>query len=295
MEEDVEPPSSWTRVKAAARKSQTVVVGPRISRAYRVQIPLVQFGVSTIHKVLGVTCPLLATRVSATEPAYRLWSHELALVLLSRVKSFSGLLIVGEKDQTPEEIKQDFIQGILRVINMNSPYASHIWQLLERLDYIKPENPIASINPIYYDVGQIPDDIGLVYLLISDKKKENGYVGCSKDFVNRLKAHNSKRGASLGTKLDKYKPWMPAVLVFPFPDDYSDIPTADKPRFQFESQWSDMNHSSRSFAFNTHQMYVNGKRLFDDWKKKKNDAGEDLYKDLKWMTLIRPTLTCKYG
>lgn len=292
MKED-EPRDTWKVIRLKIRESQLLVVGRRMAKGLREQVPLAPFGCMTIHKAQGQTIPSMATRISASTPGYMLWCHELVIVLLSRVTKFTGLHLVGDGAMTKDQVKQDFINGILRALNKNSPFAGYIWELLGRLDYLKPSNPFPVVRPIYFNVADIPGYVGVCYLLVSSKYISCGYTGRTRSMKRRLTEHNSVSGGSHGTHFDFRKPWIVALLFVGFPG-VAGTRQNDEPRIEFENRWRELHNDPANRVENSADMFKLGYVVFREFKARCNLEGEPLYPDLKDLPLMRLETTCKY-
>lgn len=140
-------PVGWEEVDLIRRDSEKVIVGRRMTKGYRRQIPILPFGVSTIHKALGLTCDRLVTRISACDKKFNLWQHEQLIVVLSRVRRFEDLYFVGEPGWSAERIKEDTFDGIRAVLNNNGPWTRHIHEMMKNLDMLRDGN-LPRVSPL---------------------------------------------------------------------------------------------------------------------------------------------------
>lgn len=101
-----------------------------------------------MHKAIGLTAEAISVQISATDKDFEIWETEMLLVILSRVRQFSHIYVIGYEGQTPEEIKNDFLLGVEASLNKNAPFLAYIKQLLRSLDYLpnaKPDRPPRAI------------------------------------------------------------------------------------------------------------------------------------------------------
>ena len=161
---------------------------------------------------MGSDLSHVVTKVSLTDPMYRLWEKEQVVVLLSRTVSAKDIIFVGRPRET--------IDAILQVIQIRSQYSEYMNHIIDVLsdEGISPrilrDVPVLDQNlhpfcPL--DVSQPNDSSGYCYILVSLKDSKSTYIGQTKKLVQRLKEHNSGFG-SQGTSDPRLRPW--ALLAY---------------------------------------------------------------------------------
>ena len=221
-------------------------------------------------------------------------SHEQLLVLVSRVRSLKDLYFVGDPHQLPGEIREETLTAMKLAINRNCEFTEYIAAMLRHLDYFEMRHTSVQVQlpALNFIHQEIPRDDGVVYMLISQKNPEDGYVGQTNELGRRLREHNSLGGNTKQTR--NGKPWVVAVLVCGFPSGVSssgrDINQQEC--LSFESDWKRYNNNRMTDAKNSKGMMRNGEAVFKEWKNKKN-YGKNLYPDLKWIKMVELTETGK--
>lgn len=278
-EPDVDPPADWPRLKLSIRDSQRHIVGNRLNRAFRKQLPLLQYGTTTVHKAIGLTAEAISIQISAKDKAFQLWETEMLLVIMSRVRRFSDIYIVGYEGQTPEEIKNDFLDGVDYALNKNAPFAAYIKELITKLDYLPAALPVRPPRPLRFLNAQIPADVGYCYLLVSSAFPQYCYVGETQSIANRIQEHNSGRGA-ISTNVRRLRPWYIALLIVGFPGGSKDACNIHA-RKLFERAWHDRNSFGPSSAYTPQDAMRNGLDICAEFLQTVDNFGRRVFPNLR--------------
>ena len=151
---------------------------------------------STIHAVMGSDLGHVVTKLSLTDPLYRLWEKEQVVVLLSRTVCAKDIIFVGRPRET--------IDAILQVIQIRSHYSEYMHHIIDVLtdDGVPVDNmrQVPALNQDLHpfcplNVSQPNDASGYCYILVSLKDKHTTYIGQTKRLVQQLHEHNSGYGS----------------------------------------------------------------------------------------------------
>jgi hypothetical protein len=189
-------------------------------QARRKQLCLVPHGFSTIHKSIGQTCEGVATRLSVTDPSFKLWTREQLLVIISRVTTLKNLMFIGPKDDNLKAIKQALRRvprrwkEIANMVQYTDVVSNGRYQTVQLF-----ANAPTLINP-----RALPDDnLGYLYVLMSSKKDSSfGYVGETNCLQRRLREHNNLFGGCVQTNNPDLMPYIVMGYVFGFPGSGDD-------------------------------------------------------------------------
>jgi predicted GIY-YIG superfamily endonuclease len=218
---------------------------------------------STIHAVMGSDLSHVVTKVSLTDPMYRLWEKEQVVVLLSRTVSAKDIIFVGRPRET--------IDAILQVIQIRSQYSEYMNHIINVLsdEGTSPRNlrdvPVLDQNQHPFcplDVSQPNDCSGYCYILVSLKDSKSTYIGQTKKLVVRLKEHNSGYG-SQGTSDPRLRPWALLAYVTGFDGNVSSM-------LAFERQWKVRRDNYQISA--PMQIADMGRSLIASWQETNPDA-----------------------
>ena len=162
--------SGWRR--ATIIKVYTTVLTKKTCFLRRYSFPIKNYVASTIHKCLGDTFPKIVTKISLTDPDYKIWEREQLLVLLSRVTKLEEITLIGNKtdiELTLSTIIQkkscwtEFIDNFLSNLTCNTQVARSLNLLTS---HFSPWNIVLP-----------EDEVGFVYLLISTKIPSVLFIG----------------------------------------------------------------------------------------------------------------------
>jgi predicted GIY-YIG superfamily endonuclease len=219
---------------------------------------------SSIHGVMGSDLDHVVTRLSRTDPFYRLWEKEQAVVILSRTESAREIIFVG----SPTEI----IDAILQVIQIRSHYSeymNHIITVLNDEGRFSEDGmrQVPALNQNLHpfcprNVIQPNDGTGCCYILVSLKDMRTTYIGQTKRLVQRLHEHNSRYG-SQGTSDYRLRPWALLAYVTGFDENV-------RMRLAFEQQWK----QRRDNLHMTSPMQIAdlGRSLIGEWQEGNPDG-----------------------
>jgi predicted GIY-YIG superfamily endonuclease len=221
---------------------------------------------STIHTVMGSDLNHMVTKLSFTDPMYRMWQKEQAVVILSRTHRASDMIFVGDPKDTIDEI--------LRVIQIQSQYCEYMNHIVEVLsdgglsdgDIHEVPSLVQNLHPFYpLNVVQPNDPSGYCYILVSLKDRRTTYIGQTKRLVQRLQEHNSGYG-SQGTSDYRLRPWALLAYVTGFDGCVSTM-------LAFEGQWKDRRDNLR--IVDPMQVADLARSLIAIWRQS-NPTGADL-------------------
>jgi predicted GIY-YIG superfamily endonuclease len=219
---------------------------------------------SSIHGVMGSDLDHVVTRLSRTDPFYRLWEKEQAVVILSRTECARDIIFVG----SPTEI----IDAILQVIQIRSHYSeymNHIITVLNDEGRLSEDGmrQVPALNQNLHpfcprNVIQPNDGTGCCYILVSLKDMRTTYIGQTKRLVQRLHEHNSRYG-SQGTSDYRLRPWALLAYVTGFDENV-------RMRLAFEQQWK----QRRDNLHMTSPMQIAdlGRSLIGEWQEGNPDG-----------------------
>ena len=200
----------------------------------------------------------VVTRLSLTDPLYRLWEKEQAVVMLSRTECARDIIFVG----SPREI----IDAILQVIQIRSQYSeymNHIISVLSDEGRFSEDGmqQVPAVNQNLHpfcprNVIQPNDGSGYCYILVSLKDMRTTYIGQTRRLVQRLQEHNSGYG-SQGTSDYRLRPWALLAYVSGFDENV-------RMMLAFEQQWK----LRRDNLHMTNPMQIAdlGRSLIGDWQ-----------------------------
>jgi predicted GIY-YIG superfamily endonuclease len=172
----------------------------------------------------------LVTKLSPTDPLYRLWEKEQAVVMLSRTERARDIIFVGR----PREI----IDVILQVIQIRSQYSEYMNHIIDVLSdegsSLHGIRHVPALNQNLHpfcplNVVQPNDGSGYCYILVSLKDRCTTYIGQTKRLVQRLRKHNSGYGSE-GTSDYRLWPWALLAYVTGFDGNV-------RAMLAFERQW----------------------------------------------------------
>jgi predicted GIY-YIG superfamily endonuclease len=251
------------RVGLAPERIHAVTMG---KKGKRQQYGLRHRVCSTIHSVMGSSLGHLVTKLSLTDPLYRLWEKEQMVVLLSRTEYARDIIFVGDPTETVDAILQ-----VMQIRSQYSEYMNHVIDVLSD-DGIScnrtREVPALhqSLHPFCpLDVVQPNDPSGCCYILVSLKNRGVTYIGQTKRLVQRIKEHNSGYG-SQGTSDYRLRPWALLAYVSGFDGNVGAM-------LAFERQWK----ATRDHYRLTDPMQIAdvGRSLIGTWQES-NRGGTEL-------------------
>ena len=186
---------------------------------------------STIHAVMGSDLGHLVTKLSLTDPLYRLWEKEQIVVMLSRTERARDIIFVGHPRETIDAILQ-----VIQIRSQYSEYMNHVIDVLTdeegiTLNGIRQVPALSqNLHPFCpLNVVQPNDGSGYCYVLVSLKDRHTTYIGQTKRLVQRLCEHNSGYGSE-GTSDYRLRPWALLAYVTGFDGDVRTM-------LAFERQW----------------------------------------------------------
>jgi predicted GIY-YIG superfamily endonuclease len=223
---------------------------------------------STIHAVMGSDLSHVVTKLSLTDPTYRLWEKEQIVVLLSRTVSAKDIIFVGSPRETVESILQ-----VIQIRSQYSEYMNHIINVFgdeETPARIARRVPVVDQNlhpfcPL--DVSQPNDSSGYCYILVSLRNSKTTYIGQTKKLVQRLKEHNSGYG-SQGTSDPHLRPWALLAYVTGFDGNVTSM-------LAFERQWKVRRDNYQVTA--PMQIADLGRSLIASWQETNPEAADLRY------------------
>lgn len=185
------------------------VRGRRLQYGFRHRIA------ATVHAVMGSDFNKLITSVSTTNPMYRLWEKEQAVVLLSRTFTARDIIFVGDTEDT--------VRALATLIQMRTQYTEYISHLLRNLcgetigdNIVVIRNHLIPFRPI--DIQLPQEGSGYCYIIVSLQDMGTTYIGQTMSLVNRLNQHN--RGAGSRQTADpNLRPWSLISFVCGFDGD----------------------------------------------------------------------------
>ena len=223
-----------------------------MNKAKRKQFPLQYFVCSTVHKVLGETCPRLCTRISS-DRNYSLWEREMLLVLLSRVQTLADLFFVGDR--------QDTLSAIEKLLKLEDESGVKLDSLLERLDILSgtgivpPELQI--FDPI---VCEMPEDhSGVVLLCVSTSNRSVSKIMFAKNVKEKITEVNTNQSLPHSA----FRPWVPVVVVSGFPGEANEN---QHWRSLYGEQWVYESYSNGAYL-NLESMVQKGKEVHEWYRR----------------------------
>lgn len=226
-------PDHWPAVELKRHEAIPTFFNRNNRASCREQWPLTYYVASTVHKVIGETCPRLATQLDATDKKYTFWERSMLLVLISRVRSLDGIIFVGDLKSTTEAI---------RLLLMKSdPTAELIESTLSTLNGLLRADRIVKSAYVQLSFQLPKEKFGCVYFIASSKITEKWYVGETNDLLRRQFEHNNGTGSKF-TQDRFYAKWALLAVITGFPG--SATSTNDKlkninlrERSLFEQAW----------------------------------------------------------
>jgi predicted GIY-YIG superfamily endonuclease/DNA replication protein DnaC len=194
------PHPNWQRITVGIHITAVLSVGNGRHRFRRQQWPVVLHVSSTVHKIIGSTCSLVATELNQQDKSLRLWQREQFVVLVSRVRRLEDLYLVGQRTCIRaaifsickiEDMWRDFISSVVNNCAIN----------------VRQEKEIC-LSPFMDFYKHLPNT-ECVYILYSFSKKKC-YCGETENFIRRLRQHNSGFGAA---STREGRPWSCLALV----------------------------------------------------------------------------------
>ena len=223
---------------------------------------------STIHAIMGSDLRNVVTKISLTDPMYRLWEKEQVVVLLSRTARAKDIIFVGRPKETIDAILQ-----VIQIRSQYSEYMNHIIDILsDDVDSVHGTRQVPTLNQNLHpfcplNVVQPNDNSGCCYILVSIKDRNTTYIGQTKRLVQRLNEHNSGYGSE-GTSDYRLRPWALLAYVTGF-DGNKDAMLA------FERQWKSRRDSLHIRA--PMQIADLGRSLIGLWQETNPDAADLRY------------------
>jgi predicted GIY-YIG superfamily endonuclease len=210
----------------------------------------------------------LVTKLSLTDPLYRLWEKEQAVVMLSRTERARDIIFVGH----PREI----IDAILQVIQIRSQYSEYMNHIIDVLSdegsSLHGIRQVPALNQNLHpfcplNVVQPNDGSGYCYILDSLKDRRTTYIGQTKRLVQRLHEHNSGYGSE-GTSDYRLRPWALLAFVTGFDGNVTAM-------LAFERQWK----MRRDILHITGPMQIAdlGRSLIATWQEANAEAADLRY------------------
>ena len=147
----------------------------------------------TIHGAMGDTYESMASEISHSDPNFGLWDRGQLVVIISRTRLPSKTIFVGCKEQTLDTLRS--------VLLRKTQWTDHISDILEIITVNgNPSSPRVLTHdnfPFRIRDATLPNDnSGIVYMLISLRRRTFTYIGKTKHPRRRLQNHNSGYGAS---------------------------------------------------------------------------------------------------
>jgi predicted GIY-YIG superfamily endonuclease len=248
------------RVGLAPERSHSVRVG---TKGKRHQYGLRHRVSSTVHAVMGSGLGHLVTKLSRTDPLYRLWEKEQIVVLLSRTERARDIIFVGDRQETVDAILQ-----VIQIRSQYSEYMDHIVRVLSDVgDSRNRIREVPALNQSLHpfrpiDVVVPNDPSGYCYILLSMRDRRVTYIGETKRLVKRIEEHNSGYGSE-GSSDYRLRPWALLAFVSGFDGNH-------RAMLAFEYQWK----MARDFHHLTDPMQIAdlGRRLIADWGERNSDG-----------------------
>ncbi|KAA0200761.1 hypothetical protein HAZT_HAZT011898 [Hyalella azteca] len=146
--------------KLFRRHTIPTFVGGHGTKARRLQFSLAYYVCSTVHRIIGETCPKLATQISSGRKKFSLWDRDQLLVIISRVSSLDDILFVGSQ--------QDTLLAIKELLAQTQVYDQHIDKVITSCNVLKDGGgilpPLISLPSIATCVPS--RDCGFVFMLM---------------------------------------------------------------------------------------------------------------------------------
>ena len=206
---------AWPRICVSRHASPDAIVGAGLMKGQRIQFPFRYYKANTIHRVMGETCPMVATEVNNSDSGkkyLRLWERSQLLVLLSRVPRLAALHFVGAQTTTENTFRE--------MLCSKDMWSSFIGPRLELLagEYAFKHYEANKEYPYKFCSMQVPEYLGgVVYILVSTKNPEVSYVGqTARWLITRLREHNRGKGSAFTSKT-QWMPWAPLAYIHGFP------------------------------------------------------------------------------
>jgi len=218
--------------------------------------------------IMGSDLRHVITKVSLTDPLYRLWEKEQVVVLLSRTARAKDIIFVGRPKETIDAILQ-----VIQIRSQYSEYMNHIIDVLsDDIDSVHGTRQVPTLNQNLHpfcplNVVQPNDNSGCCYILVSIKDRNTTYIGQTKRLVQRLNEHNSGYGSE-GTSDYQLRPWALLAYVTDF-DGNKDAMLA------FERQWKSRRDSLHISG--PMQIADLGRSLIGLWQETNPDAADLRY------------------
>jgi predicted GIY-YIG superfamily endonuclease len=128
---------------------------------------------------------------------------------------------------------------------------------------------------LYYLKTGIPP-FEAVYMLVSNKRRSQGYVGQTINFRRRLTEHQSGHGAQQ-TADPRLRPWVPVIVITGFPEE-----NREQHLRACEAAWRNYNNHGQSGRCDySPNMLKNGVRVFQEYLKLVNHDQKPVYPDLR--------------
>ena len=196
--------SGWRRVTIT--KTYTPVLTNKTCFLRRFTFPIKNYVASTIHKCLGDTFPKIVTKISLTDPDYKIWEKEQLLVLLSRVTKLDEITFIGNKT--------DIETTLSTIIQKKNCWTDFIDNFLSKLTTDNQLPGTLNLLASHFSPWNIilpEDEVGFVYLLISTKIAGVFFIGETVGLRKCLKAINSGYGPEKTRPIER-RPW--GLLAF---------------------------------------------------------------------------------
>ena len=207
-------PEAQTIVKFSQIPSQNVIVGTQMTTARRIQLPLVNAEIMTIHKCIGNTYDVLACRVSQKDETYAMWMREQFITIVSRVRSLKDLYWVGEKE--------DVLNAIGTVLRKRPRHWAAISKMLTAANQLNAEYhvPISANLPLKLDSHYMPGaEIPVIYMAVSTRFKEQFHIGKTSNLIAHLHDLNNLVPVEETQKMEVppnncvYRPWVALLYI----------------------------------------------------------------------------------
>lgn len=216
---DLSLPKEWyiqngfkeVKIPVAPTRQQRV----RECRTKRKQYGLRHRITGTIHSSMGHTFDFMASEISNTDPKFGLWDKGMLVVLISRTRKPENTIFVGSKQSTLDSLRRvllsktmwtDYIEDVLSVVTVNGSD--------ERVTTLAPVNFPFRISDM-----RLPSmRTGIVYMLISLRRRSYVYIG--KTFQPRIRLYNHNAGyGSSSTEPYYLRPFAVMAYISGFGDN----------------------------------------------------------------------------
>ena len=220
--EDKEDDPTWQNIVLKKERSHQISIGKKYQmRARRLQFPLRHFVCSTIHRIIGDTCPRLAIKISRKEDKYGLWDPEQFLVVVSRVKNLGDLTFIGDWRTIKSAIRT--------LLNRKNDFVKYMHDRLLKLNVLNEEiavlEPPSDIKIMPTSIP--PDSVGFIFCYFSATNPNIYKITYTENLRESL--HELNSGGSFEAK-QVFRPYHVAFFICGFSGER----TVEKLRKRFE-------------------------------------------------------------